>query len=246
MGKHRKTSANGSKPAVQNDATDFPSFDEKALSALTEKIEKGFGKSKDPQKDAGIEKNARKITKVSEPSKSKYKSTIQEPDRGTKRDARGNKKSHNGGNANTGSSKQQGDGKNARDDKATLLQEILSLGGTEEDLELVANAFSDDEGLDAESSAQPDKSFRKDLANFVASLGIEGKVDEAVSESEEEEVKDEWEEASNLDSVSESASGVEVAEVSQTLVKSVQDTKNGAASKNTTRLVGTSSVRATV
>jgi ribosome biogenesis protein MAK21 len=245
MGKHRKSSASGSKPAAQNDATDFPSFDEKALCALTEKIEKRFGKSKDPQKDAGIEENARKITKVSEPSKSKYKSTIQEPGRGTKRDARGNKKAHKGGNANTGSLKQQGDG-NAHDDKATLLQEILALGGTEEDLELVANAFSDDEGLDAENSAQPDKSFRKDLANFVASLGIEGKVDEAVGESEVEEVKDEWEEASTLDSVSESANGVEVAEVSQTLAKSVPDTKNGPASKNTTRLVGTSSARATV
>jgi ribosome biogenesis protein MAK21 len=97
-----------------------------------------------------------------------------------------------------------------------LLREILALGGTEEDLDLVADALSDEE--DEPSTTRPDNKFRQDLAKFVAGLGIEGQIGE--NEHEDENTNDEkmgeeiddgeddgWEEASD------SGSSVDASEV---------------------------------
>lgn len=59
----------------------------------------------------------------------------------------------------------------------TLLDEILALGGDEDDLELVANVDSGNEGGDAShtktSEVRIDKSFRDELAKFASSLGFD-------------------------------------------------------------------------
>ncbi|KAG0649840.1 Ribosome biogenesis NOC1 [Hyphodiscus hymeniophilus] len=207
MGKHRKPSGKGPGPTTKPDPEALPAFDEKALSALTEKIEKGFGKSKAPQQlvdstgenQAKVKSSKRRLDLH---SKAKTKTAKPELNRGTKRDARGDIKTNGKGKAESRESKNKnGAGKDNRD---VLLKEILALGGTEEDLDLVAGAASDDEDDDNNTSA-PDKSFTKDLAKFVASLGIEGATVEDASEPEEEmdrevEVGEEdWEEASDLE-----------------------------------------------
>ena len=187
MGKNKNSSAKRAKAAAKPDADDFPSFDEQALSALTEKIEKGLGNKGEKQETAGKGRD-------SEGSKSK-KANASQNGRGTKRDAQGNAK-------NSGSRSQPTPHKNGggQDDGSVLLQEILALGGTEDDLDLVAGAPSDDEDIEAEAGA-PDEALRKELAKFVAGLGIEaedsGEPDEAEAEEEED---DEWEEASEPDS----------------------------------------------
>jgi len=84
----------------------------------------------------------------------------------------------------------------------------LALGGTEEDLDLVAEALSDEED---NKVAVPDKSFRKELANFVAGLGIEGEINEVGGDdSDEEDAGDGLEDASDMDGSSGFDGGKEV------------------------------------
>ena len=171
----------------------LPSFDEKALSALTEKIEKGLEQSKVPQQSRDTSSGKHKQGKESKgrpDSNSKTKPTKSELNRGTKIDAQGNVKGsgqEKAGNASRASKKTDG---GAKDGGAMLLQEILALGGTEEDLDLIAGAASDDENLDGNNAPAADKSFQKDLAKFVAGLGIEGAIGGDVSEPEEDHGED--------------------------------------------------------
>lgn len=79
-----------------------------------------------------------------------------------------------------------------KNDRDTLLQEILALGGTEEDLDLVADAVSDDEDLEGSGPSTSDKDLKKELAKFVSGLGIEVQADEE-SAGEEEQPNIDWE-----------------------------------------------------
>ena len=243
MGKHRKPSAKGSE--VSNAVADvLPSFDEKALSALTAKIEKGFGKGKAPQQSSEIgsenSKKAKQSNGQREPD-SKTKGKKQEHNRGTKRDAQGNVKSAGKSKAQISNRETNSRNGGAKDDREALLKEILTLGGTEEDLDLVAGAASDDEDIEGENEPAQDKSFKKDLAKFVASLGIEGAAVEDASEPEPEEdqvVEEEWEEASDLDSAEEPD---ELDEPHKQSVPPLPDTKDsGVSSKGPNRLVSIS------
>lgn len=211
MGKKSKKHASGAKSEDKTGA-DMPTFDENALTALTARIEKGFGKKTKGDTPVNITKNG--DHKEGGKAKLKLNGKNSEPSRGTKRDAQGNAKppaKHE--KKSKSKSKAQDTNREQKDDKAVLLAEILALGGTEEDLELVADAFSDDEEVDAGSKTAPDKSFKKDLAAFVAGLGIEGAVaadDEEPEIEDEEEVPDDgWEEASDDDD----SSSVEVPEL---------------------------------
>ncbi|KAL3420690.1 CBF/Mak21 family protein [Phlyctema vagabunda] len=168
------------------------SFDENALSALTEKIEKGFNKSGSKSSTAEVAKASPKSKNVKSADSSSKKQAKSDSGRGTKRDAQGNAKAGGSGSGGqkTGSKTQ---GATSTNDREILLQEILALGGTEDDLDLVADAASEDEEDNTEG---PDKSFQKDLAKFVAGLGIEGSVTVDASESENEDATNDWEEAS--------------------------------------------------
>lgn len=194
MAKNNKKQAKGAKSADKT-GNEVPRFDESALTALTAKIEKGFGGSKtNGEKPTATTNGGRKegATPNSKPKPA-------EPARGTKRDSKGNAKSSEKHQKNKSGPKPEAHNGAPKDDKAALLAEIIALGGTEEDLDLVADAFSDDEDIET-GNAAPDKSFRTDLAAFVAGLGIEGAAvpdDEEPDVQDDEEVMDEdWEEDS--------------------------------------------------
>lgn len=250
MAKSTKNPGKGPKQAIKHAkpaAEKLPSFDEKALHALTGKLEKGFGASKTPQNETDGKGQAQKKTNNAprpDQSKPKNKGKAPEPSKGNKRDARGNRKPQSGEstNGNHATNTQNG---NTKDEKEVLLQEILALGGTEEDLQLVADALSDDEDLDAGSSAPPDKSFRADLAKFVAGLGIDTKAGGDASEPESsQEVEDEWE-SSEAESSSEPPSAVKAPRTNNVPAKPVLEDKSQetSSSKGAGRLVGTSSLQ---
>jgi ribosome biogenesis protein MAK21 len=199
MGKKSK-SAKSAKIAAGENGDSLPSFDENALSALTAKIEQGLGNG-EPQKAADAPNTKQKKGKASastaaEPKKAK----AQEAARGTKRDAHGKPKTNGKANGQKETSSSKNGDKS--DEREALLQEILALGGTEEDLDLVADALSDEEENTAQDGPA-DKSLKIELAKFVAGLGIEGQSGGDIEESEEEEVEeaaeDSWEEASDLE-----------------------------------------------
>ncbi|KAI1004291.1 Ribosome biogenesis protein [Podosphaera aphanis] len=115
MGKKKYKISSDAKDPSQSDGFGLPSFDEKALTALTSRIEESLEMHK-----------------------------LQPPVARTKRDAAGNAKvSGKPTITNTGSSSRP---KHSEDkaSKETLLKEILALGGTEEDLELVEDLSSED------------------------------------------------------------------------------------------------------
>lgn len=182
MGKPNKKSK-GASQGQSKSGNQVPSFDEKALASLTEKLEQSIGGGQPTEPSEKTPKSA-KSKKPKDGSKSKPQL---EEGRGTKRDRKGNAKE------TTGESKDKKPSKGA-DDREAMLQEILALGGTEEDLDLVAGAESESE---PEDSAPLDKSLKKDLARFIAGLGIEGNFEAAEAEDSEavDEAEEEWEEA---------------------------------------------------
>lgn len=192
MGKKRTKAQNGAKPV----------FDETALSKLTAKIDtdlanpKPKSKLKDQkQKDERPTKRKRSENDVKDATPNKRQA--KEP---KNRPAKPSKKTAKESNA-------------PKDKKAELLQEILALGGDENDLNIIAGVDSDvEEGQGAkpkEAPAEMDKSLKNELAKFAAGLGFEkvrdedaatdddeGEVEEeseAAEEDEEEVEGDEWE-----------------------------------------------------
>lgn len=205
MARKSKKPASGGSEAPNSKSDNFASFDEQALSALTAKIEQEFGKTKsEHERQPDTINRSRKHEKSGTDVKvkaAKGKVRTQELARGTKRDAHGNTKLAGKAAANSqpGPTKQRS--VKGMDDRAVLLEEILALGGTEEDLDLVADVVSDEEDEESNSTKPADKSFRKDLASFVAALGIEGDIQEDDADSiADEEADDGWEEASDPDS----------------------------------------------
>ena len=236
MGKHRKPSGKNAELA-KADADLLPSFDEKALSALTERIEKGFDKPNAPQKLGGT-------GRVNDKKDKQTKGKNPEHNRGTKRDAQGNAKAAGKGKAEGSSRDKKSKHGVAKDDRDTLLKEILALGGTEEDLDLVAGAASDDDNVEGDNGPAQDKSFKKDLAKFVAGLGIEGTIVEDASEPEaenDEKGEEVWEEASDLDSPEEYDVPDEPEELPKKLAPGLPDANiTDVSSKGPSRLVSMS------
>jgi ribosome biogenesis protein MAK21 len=77
------------------------------------------------------------------------------------------------------------------------MQEVLTLGGDEDDLKLIQGVETDDE--DAISEGGPNgqavtADFRKELSSFAASLGIGG--DGFQNEPQSEDESEEWDDAS--------------------------------------------------
>jgi len=220
MGKRNSTEGNRRRSAAKPNSESLPSFDEKALSALTAKIEEDFENAQFPQgtqvePSTGNRKRG-KESKSLETHNQKSNTAVPELVRATKRDANGNAKNAGKGVARPKKDSRLENNTDKKDDRAVLLREILALGGTEEDLDLVADALSDEE--DEPSTTRPDNKFRQDLAKFVAGLGIEGQIGE--NEHEDENTDDEkmgkeiddggddgWEEASD------SGSSVDASEV---------------------------------
>lgn len=202
MAKHGDNAGKASKRVKHNAAEknkasqSLPSFDESALSALTEKIEKGLQKGKGPESAQKSPKQKKNSAKQKNDTASRANGTGS----GKKRDAEGNVKSSKDTARKSKPSDSAAAGSaSARD---ILLQEILALGGDEEDLELLDGVESDNDDIKGESQ-QPsqDPKFAKDLSKFIASLGIQGQAVAEPSESEADEPEsdaesDEWEDES--------------------------------------------------
>lgn len=177
MGKKRTKAQNGAKPA----------FDEAALSKLTAKIEtdladpKPRSKPKDQQKDERPAKRKRNENDVKDatPNKRQAQESKSRPAKPSKKSAK--------------------EAKAPKDKKAELLEEILALGGDEDDLDIIAGVDSDvEEGQPAkpkEAPAEMDKALKKELAKFAAGLGFEQVRDEDAATDDEEEQAEESEAA---------------------------------------------------
>jgi ribosome biogenesis protein MAK21 len=140
----------GSKRAKERKKADKPSFDETALAQLTSKIDKSLAESE----------------KQRPPKRKRQRDNDDEH----------NQKRHQTRLADSNPSGGLGDGRKNKQ-AVNLLDEILALGGNEDDLELVANVDSGDEGGDtprpkASSSFVVDKSLQDELAQFASSLGF--------------------------------------------------------------------------
>ncbi|KAH7403587.1 CBF/Mak21 family-domain-containing protein [Cadophora sp. MPI-SDFR-AT-0126] len=212
--------ASGATEVPVSKSDDLASFDEQALSALTARIEKGFGQSKsrskseDKAETPNTTNRSEKKAKVDAKPKNKDgrgKHKTPELVRGTKRDANGRAKVTAKPISRSDVRPTKTQKNKGKDERAILLQEILALGGTEEDLDLVADAVSDED--DDRHTGPSDKLFRKDLASFVAGLGIEGELQEDLDSTTEEEVDDGWEEASDSESAEEDSEDEEISKM---------------------------------
>ncbi len=168
-------------------ANSLPAFDESALTALTEKIEKGFGgKGKVEDSNAAPKPSPKQNKKVGKQDKSQASrsNTIAV---GKKRNLAGDVKTPAAGEKGASS-------------RETLLQEVLAMGGTEEDMDLV-DVESDDE-VEGEGSLDP--KLAKELSQFIKGLGIEGRAGAEIME-EEEDVEEELESDDESEDESETA-----------------------------------------
>ncbi|KKY37182.1 putative ribosome biosis protein mak21 [Diaporthe ampelina] len=188
MGKKRTKAQNGAKPV----------FDEAALSKLTARIDTDLA---DPKPKSNLRDQKRKDERPAKRKRSENDS----------KDANPNKRqAHEPKNRPAKPSKKTPkESKTPKDKKAELLQEILALGGDENDLDIIAGVDSDvEEGQEPRPKDAPvemDKALKNELANFAAGLGFEKVRDEDAatddeegdaeeeSEAAEEAGEDEWE-----------------------------------------------------
>ena len=244
MARRNNKIAKGAKSATGANGDALPKFDDNALSALTAKIEKGFGAG-ESAKASPNSKRKKDTKRIEKSSSTEDKSTPRSSaiPRGTKRDASGNAKVE--GKSKPAKQPKETGGKTTRE---ILLAEILALGGTEEDLDLVADAVSDDEDGSADTTSA-DKNLQKELARFVAGLGIDGQAagdepedEDVLEEGAQTEERDGWEDASEGDSESSEDTAEAVPErkqavpVSQTA--SANNDPNRLVSYSTTIVIG--------
>lgn len=194
MVKHGDKGAKRAKPnnaGKHASANSIPSFDESALNALTERIDKGLGKGKAQEQSPKASKQAKKGGKQDKKTPGSRANGIA---LGKKRDASGNVI------ASAGDDKAADTTAKGSSERDILLQEILALGGTEEDLDLLDGVESDEDAIaENASTSKPDSSFAKDLSQFVKSLGIERQVNMDASDSEEEAEEEQDEEESEAE-----------------------------------------------
>lgn len=214
MGKKRTKAQNGAKPV----------FDEAALSKLTAKIDTDLTNPKpksspknQKQKEERPAKRKRSDTDIKDATPNKRQA--QEP---KNRPAKPSKKTIK-------------ESKTPKDKKAELLQEILALGGDENDLDIIAGVDSDvEEGQEPrpkEAPVEMDKTLKNELAKFAAGLGFEKVRDEdAATDDDEEDVEEE----SEADEDEEEVEGEEWEDEPQ----SEQDAKEPAAEKQSRSAAG--------
>jgi hypothetical protein len=177
-------STNGS-AAVPSASSNFPSFDEHTLSNLTRRIENGLRKSKE-NLHLGSMRGGRQDVATGLGPRHSTKECVSEgkiENRGKKRNRQGDIKiNEHQGRGNKLKDRRIGKigPKSLGDEDSRLLQEILLLGGTKEDLRLVADASSVSEAEapgqsnGQENTSKPRKTLQRDVENFVKGLGISG------------------------------------------------------------------------
>lgn len=190
----------------------MPQIDEGAFAGLRQKIEQrlkdqssGKGKSKKNDKSSA---SAQKIPATNDKQATPKAGKKQEGSaQGKKRDRNGDviaRDEKKGGKNKQDRPAAAGLKKGNSDD--TLRQEILALGGTEEDLELLADVDSESEveGTSTKSKAKGgDDDLRKELSKMLEAAGHVVPEDLAEDEVEEEEIEEIEEEAEAEDDLEE-------------------------------------------
>lgn len=183
----------------------LPQIDESAFAGLRQKIEQrlkdqssGKGKSKKTGKpDASAEKTPTKKEKDVAPKAGKFPESAH----GKKRDRNGDviaREEKKGGKDKRGQPEKIQPEKKGNNDDA-LRQEILALGGTEEDLDLLAGIDSESEVEGAPSKPKGqggDEDLRKELSKMLEAAGHvvpDDIADEEAGEDEEEGTEDDIE-----------------------------------------------------
>lgn len=154
-------------------------FNDAALSKLTAKIEskliepkKNQSKKEQDKKDQGKRKRDQTADIVQPPSKK-----------------RNNTSKPNGNKDNAKSKPPKPNGAPVKDTSNPLLDEIRALGGDEEDLKLVEDVDSEDEGLqNEEENKNTDKGLRAELAKFAAGLGFDNVQPESGTEESDDDI----------------------------------------------------------
>ncbi|KAI9775464.1 MAG: hypothetical protein M1839_001081 [Geoglossum umbratile] len=182
--KGAKTLINGSPAAASTAPSSLPSFDESTLSNLTRRIEDGLQKSK-----ANLRSNGRRDRRLSTASLGSQYAVIgsaaeaKSGQRGKKRDRRGDVRvdaPHAGAKKPKERYAEKPAPKAIENGGFELLQEIFLLGGTEEDLKIVAGISSGSEvevpkhTNNQSSASKPGNALQRDIENFVKGLGISG------------------------------------------------------------------------
>lgn len=180
-----------------------PQIDESAFAGLRQKIEQRL---KDQSSAKG---KSKKNDKTDAPAQAiptnKEKEVASKAGKAKDASAHGKKRDRNGEviareDKKEGKNKATKSPKKGGDDE-TLRQEILAMGGTEEDLELLADVDSESEveGVNAKSG---DNDLRKELSKLLEAAGHvvpQDLADDEVEEEEEEEEDEEEEEAEEND-----------------------------------------------
>lgn len=171
--------------------TDFPELKADALSNLTARIADKLrkptvgAKTNNKLAQARPEKGERKQKAPSQTSVPAFKEQ-----HGKKRLRDGQVKEPRSvetkGNASKAKSKED---RNGAPSRAQIEEEILALGGSKEDLDLVADVASESELEGDKPSKAPRNNLKKELMNFVQDIGIQTAHYES-SESEDEEEAD--------------------------------------------------------
>ncbi|RKF72693.1 Ribosome biogenesis protein NOC1 [Golovinomyces cichoracearum] len=183
MGKRKHSSPDTTKHSENQDKFKIPRLDESALSALTSRIEEELGRQKQTGKKNEGSATEKRILNSSSQKQRKQKN-LKSPKTEKRNEVIGLTKeklkdidrSLNGSrkDVDTNPSHKYNKSENRTNSKETLLREILALGGTQEDLDLVGSVASDsEEELGKPSGPLVDeKSFKNELDAFVAKLGI--------------------------------------------------------------------------
>ncbi|KAJ5946458.1 hypothetical protein N7454_003297 [Penicillium verhagenii] len=190
-----------------------PQIDESAFVGLRQKIEQRL---KDQSSAKGkSKKNDKPKAPVEIAPVKKEKEVAPKAGKAQDSSAHGKKRDRNG-EVIAREEKKEGKSKVTKSPKKggndeTLRQEILAMGGTEEDLDLLADVDSESEveGVNAKSG---DNDLRKELAKMLEDAGHVVPQDLAEDEVEEEEEEDEEEEEAEEDAEDEEISDVEDSE----------------------------------
>ena len=170
--------------------TSLPKLDENVLSALTKKIDSKLH----APKDLGSQQDAFSKTAISRSSNSKKTTTTSENKRGKKR-------AHSGEVVQGDSSSQKSKGNSStKDDLEALRAEIIALGGTEDDLALVAGLESGSEVEDepakrqtGRKSTDKEEDLRDDVAKMLKGMGVESSRVTATTAESDEDMESEYE-----------------------------------------------------
>lgn len=211
----RSSGANEVAPATNTSAPateTTPSMPgESAFAGLRQKIEQRL-KNQNQSTGKGKKDNTKPSAPAANASANKGKQSPAKPSRpqdsaqGKKRDRNGEVIAREQNNGGMNKQEKPKGGKKSNDDE-TLRQEIMAMGGTEEDLDLLAGVDSESE-VEGESG-KVDDDLRKQLSSMLEAAGHVVPEDLADDEVEEDEIEDDEEEVESEDDLENSEDNAE-------------------------------------